>query len=444
MSIPGGTTAGAMVAEELEQVTSIADPAERARLASTRLTHHQRIVGELSAVRKSAIAELRNRGMSLRQVADVLGVSRARAAQLQTSGPASKRADSEADPLLTSETAATSELWDQFAQARLSGQALPQLVNPGKIGMTEVNETRETLHLLYNLDQRIGGDTLRNAALTQFRQISWWLNRASYKAEIGRTLQSLASYAALNAAWFSLDSGLPVDDARYLFTEALTAAELSDDKMQTVDVLQMMSLHSGWLKRPREAIQLAQRAQQVAKGIVSPRIEALLAVREAQGWALLGDTSAVIQSHTQAMRKFELGPSDADPQWLDFFDIIEMMGEIGANYLLLEQPTNAEKSLRKITEISQGRSRQRNFVGWNFEFADALGRGGKVDEACTVTRQTLPALVEISSTRMNNMLLGVLRTLQPYQDEPDVRDLMEQTRELLPAPQTSLGDLPSG
>ncbi len=328
--------------------------------------------------------------------------------------------------------------------AGVSSNGLSQLVNPGKIGMTEVNETRETLHLLYNLDQRIGGSNLCEAALAQLRQISLWLNRGSYKTNTGSALQSLASYAAESAAWFSIDSGLPSGKTRYLLTEALTAAELANDKSQTIAVMQIMSLHSAELGQVREAVQLAQRAQQVAKGLDSPRVDALLAIREAQAWARLGDASAVTRGHTQAMKLLDLGPSDADPQWLAFLDEGDVAGQIGLCYLFLRQAEHAEKHFTKATKNSRKLEHRRNFVEWSLEFANSLSQSRKIVETCFVTRETLPVLLEISSARVHTRLIGVLRTLQPYQDEPDVRDLMEQTRELLPAPQTSLGDLPSG
>ncbi len=304
---------------------------------------------------------------------------------------------------------------------------------PATITMTEVDEVQNSLHMLYSLDQRVGGDTLRDSMLAQFRQISWWLNHASYQSDVGQALQSLASYAAVNAAWFFLDSGISGSDVRYLLTEALTAAELADDKPQTVYVLEMMSIHSRWLDRPKEAIHLAQRAQQLAKGLGSPRMQALVALREAQGWALLGDAPAVVNTHTQAMKHLEHGPSDADPQWLNFLDEADAAGEVGRCYQVAQQPEQAEQHFRDAAAISRGPHRQRNSTEWNFELARALGQNKKIDEACTIARNTLPALAEMSSTRIRTMFHNVLRTLQPHADEPCVRDLTEQARALFPS-----------
>lgn len=67
-----------------EDVDAIADPGERARLATQLLSTYQRRVAKIAHTRRRAIAELRSSGLSYAQVADVLGLSRGRIAQLDT------------------------------------------------------------------------------------------------------------------------------------------------------------------------------------------------------------------------------------------------------------------------------------------------------------------------------------------------------------------------
>jgi hypothetical protein len=73
-----------MTADNLDEVEAISDPAARARLATELLTTHQGIVTRLARIRRQAIAELRAAGLSYAQVAEALGVSRGRIAQLRT------------------------------------------------------------------------------------------------------------------------------------------------------------------------------------------------------------------------------------------------------------------------------------------------------------------------------------------------------------------------
>lgn len=68
------------------EIESITDPAERARVATRLLASHQAAVLDLARIRRRAVAELRAEGRSLAQVAQELGVTRGRVAQLETGG----------------------------------------------------------------------------------------------------------------------------------------------------------------------------------------------------------------------------------------------------------------------------------------------------------------------------------------------------------------------
>ena len=72
-----------MASDDIERVATIGDPADRARVATELLATHQDAVTRLAQIRRRAIAELRSSGLSYAQVADALGVSRGRIAQLR-------------------------------------------------------------------------------------------------------------------------------------------------------------------------------------------------------------------------------------------------------------------------------------------------------------------------------------------------------------------------
>lgn len=70
----------------IDQVAAIDDPAERARVATELLAEHQSAVARLAQIRRKAVAELRSQGLSYAKVAQALGVTRARIAQLGAGG----------------------------------------------------------------------------------------------------------------------------------------------------------------------------------------------------------------------------------------------------------------------------------------------------------------------------------------------------------------------
>ena len=78
--------------EDVKRVAEIASHADRARAASELLTELQASVTETARLRRESIAWLRERGYSLAAIADIIGVSRARIAQLREAGPPPERA----------------------------------------------------------------------------------------------------------------------------------------------------------------------------------------------------------------------------------------------------------------------------------------------------------------------------------------------------------------
>ena len=69
--------------EDVKRVAQIASHADRARAASELLTELQASVTETARLRRESIAWLREQGYSLAAIADIIGVGRARIAQLR-------------------------------------------------------------------------------------------------------------------------------------------------------------------------------------------------------------------------------------------------------------------------------------------------------------------------------------------------------------------------
>ena len=78
--------------EDVRRLADIESDVERARAASELLAELQTGISETSRLRRESIARLREQGLSLADIADIIGVSRARIAQLREAGPPPERA----------------------------------------------------------------------------------------------------------------------------------------------------------------------------------------------------------------------------------------------------------------------------------------------------------------------------------------------------------------
>lgn len=74
---------GATISEHVDRIAAIGDPVARARAAGELLAEHQSAVNRLAQIRRKAIAELRDQGLSYAQVGQSLGITRGRIAQLR-------------------------------------------------------------------------------------------------------------------------------------------------------------------------------------------------------------------------------------------------------------------------------------------------------------------------------------------------------------------------
>lgn len=77
---------------DLERVAAIEDPRQRALTIGTLIDEHQAVISELSRVRRDTLEELLASGMTQKQIADLLDMSKGRVSQLLTAGLRPERA----------------------------------------------------------------------------------------------------------------------------------------------------------------------------------------------------------------------------------------------------------------------------------------------------------------------------------------------------------------
>lgn len=78
--------------DQVEALRQTEDPAARARQASQLVSLHQDAITEISAIRREALDELVAQGLTHKEIASLIGATRARVGQLLSSGPQPERA----------------------------------------------------------------------------------------------------------------------------------------------------------------------------------------------------------------------------------------------------------------------------------------------------------------------------------------------------------------
>ncbi|MFJ6565991.1 hypothetical protein ACIQNU_01095 [Streptomyces sp. NPDC091292] len=298
-------------------------------------------------------------------------------------------------------TVATASL-TPFAAAPAAAQA----------GEAEASAVEEAVRRIRLLDDRHGADGLYRRAAAPLRTAFALLDAGTSRQATADRLQAGAGELAISVGWLAHDSGR-FDDARSHYAEALATARMSGDAALEAHAFCNTAFLARDAGRPREAVRAAQAAQRAARQLGSPRLLSLLALREAGGWAGLGDRSGCDRSLVRAQSLFDSGPSDADPEWMTFYGEAELEGLEAQCWSALGDWPRAARHARRAAAL-QDRHFTRNIALYTAELADDLARAGRPDEAAAAGTQVIGLLDEVQSSRIQSMLATTARVLLPH------------------------------
>ncbi|HET9255604.1 MAG TPA: helix-turn-helix transcriptional regulator [Pseudonocardiaceae bacterium] len=310
-----------------------------------------------------------------------------------------------------------------MAAGLLASAAMPHVQVPAQVDAAHVRYLHAAVEQLRGRDQIQGGGAILPQALHQFTRARRMVNESDYTETVGRQLLTVAGALGNEAGWAAFDHG-DHQLARHLYREAsLLAASSGDSELQTL-LWSNMSMQNAYLARTashpglaREGLRLAQLAGDAARHQPSPRLHALIALREATAYAQLGDTTGFRAAITRARRELDRGPHPADPPWCGFVIEAEITGHEASGMMRLGL------SDRSITlyqsAIDDERLTPRNRACWEAALAGALLDAGDRTQALTQGRLIIPALMagHMSSARPLARLRGLRDAADKVGDE---------------------------
>jgi tetratricopeptide (TPR) repeat protein len=303
--------------------------------------------------------------------------------------------------------------------------SVPSVPAPRRIGEAEVAAVEAAVRRIRLLDDRHGADGLYRQAALPLRTAYALLDAgAATRQSTADRLHSGAGELSISVGWLAHDSGR-FDDARSHYAEALATARVAADPALEAHAFCNTSFLARDSGRHREAVRAAQAGRAVAKHLASPRLLSLLALREAGGWAGLGDRTNCEQALTQAHVLFDRGPSDADPEWMSFFGEPELEALEAQCYAALGDWARAAGHAYRAS-VLQDPHFTRNLALYRAELATDLAHAGRPDEAAAAGRQVLDLLDKVQSSRIQGMLAVTARLLLPRRRSPEVASFLER------------------
>ncbi|MFE6780164.1 hypothetical protein [Streptomyces sp. NPDC057676] len=315
---------------------------------------------------------------------------------------------------------------------RAAARELPRVPrSQGRVGTAEAVALEEAVRHIRLLDDQHGGDGIYRGATQPLVAAYELLDVGAERQSLSDRLHAAAGELALSVGWLAHDSGR-IAQARSHYAEALATARLADDPALEAHAFCNIAFLARDARRPREALQAAQAAERAARALASPRLLALLALREAGGRAGLADRSGCGRALLRAQRLFDLGPSDADPEWMSFFGEAEMAGLEAQCWSALREWGRAAEHARRSVAL-QGPHFVRNRALFTAELAaDLLGKRVP-DEAATAGERVLALSGQVRSARVRAMLDELAQGLRPWRREAHVARFLELHRAGEPA-----------
>ncbi|WP_374705499.1 tetratricopeptide repeat protein [Streptomyces sp. AJS327] len=316
-----------------------------------------------------------------------------------------------------------------LAAASLSGSPLGSAhaavpAASGRAGEAEVSSVERTVRQIRVLDDRHGGDGLYRRAGDTLRAAYRLLDADTHRQSVSDRLHSGAGELAISVGWLAHDSGrLP--DARSHYAEALATARVAGDPALEAHAFCNTAFLARDADRPREAVRAAQAGQLAAKSLGSGQLLSLLALREAGGWAGLGDRGGCREALTRAHQLFTRGPSEADPEWMSFFGPAELAGLEAQCWSALGDWKRAAECAERAVAL-QDPHFARNTALFTAELAGNLAAQGKLDEAAAAGSRALSLLEPVRSSRILGMLHTTAHRLRGHQGDATVAEFLDR------------------
>lgn len=287
-----------------------------------------------------------------------------------------------------------------------------------RAGATEAAAVEDAVRQIRLLDDRHGADALYRRAAEPLRAAYALLDAGATRQSTEDRLHAGAGELAVSVGWLAHDSGR-FEDARSHYAEALATARVAGNAALEAHAFSNMAFLARDCGRPRESVRAAQAGRRAARSLGSPRLLSLLALREAGGWAGLGERKSCEEALTRAHTEFGRGETGEDPEWMSFFGEAELESLESRCWAALGEYARAARHARRAADL-QDPHFARNVAFYTAELAGDLAHAGAPDEAAWAGGRVLDLLTAVQSTRVRSMLATTVRTLLPHQRSPRV------------------------
>jgi hypothetical protein len=263
-------------------------------------------------------------------------------------------------------------------------------------GAEVASRIRATVRYLMDLDFQFGGGHTRKMLLFYWKTEIIPELRRNHPELIRREVFAAAADAAEVLGWAAYDAGHHGAAQRY-FVQGLRLAREANDHLMGGQILSNLSHQANYLGNFSDAVQFARAAQAATISKATATVNAMFLAMEARALASIRDAKGCAEILHRAEQMFERSNPDEDPEWISYFDALELAGEAAHCFRDLGQAAETQRFAELAIDAIRTPPRTRAFIGM-VSAAGALS-AGNVDEAVSVATAAIDQAGSLQSSR---------------------------------------------
>jgi hypothetical protein len=267
---------------------------------------------------------------------------------------------------------------------------------------------RATIRYLMELDFQFGGGHTRKMLLFYWKTEIVPALREGYPEFVRREIFAAAADAAELLGWSAYDAGRHGAAQRY-FVQGLRLAREANDHMMGGQILSNLSHQANYLGNFSDAVQFARAAQAATTGKATATVTSMFLAMEARALASIGDAPGSADALHRAEQAFERSNPDEDPEWISYFDALELAGEAAHCFRDLGQGAQTRLFVANAIDPVRTPPRTRALIGM-VDVAGALSTGD-IDEAVAVATAAVDMAGSLQSNRYLRYVSDFHKTL---------------------------------
>ncbi|WP_280439901.1 helix-turn-helix domain-containing protein [Nocardia cyriacigeorgica] len=242
------------------------------------------------------------------------------------------------------------------------------------------------------------------------------------KPNVRRDLLAVGADGAEFAGWLYRDLSDPLT-ANFLYDRAMEWAQAASSLPLQGYVLLKKSQMAYDAKDAGTVLALAQAAKE-GPWQLPARIQSEVVQQEALGLAMIGEPAATVEQHLgESQYLLTQADRDGDGLFGTYFNENTLMVRSAACYTEAGKP---QKATQLFGAVLAGGSLSRRDAGFfSARQAKAFALSGEPDEAATIATKAVGVARETRSERTMNVILEVVRALDPWRNRASVRTLQE-------------------